>query len=136
MIGGLGGFVLPIAFGAVIDLTGVWTSCFMLLFVGVAVAFTWMHVAVRSMERGVAEPMLRRLPELPEMQEIHEEKHVGVLGPHLIEDRSRHRPTQSVALDPGVADRVCGMDGVVCRRCHASGGRVRVHYGGLVLARG
>jgi NNP family nitrate/nitrite transporter-like MFS transporter len=86
MIGGLGGFVLPIAFGAVIDLTGVWTSCFMLLFVGVAVAFTWMHVAVRSMERGVAEPMLRRLPELPEMQEIHEEKHVGVLGPHLIED--------------------------------------------------
>jgi NNP family nitrate/nitrite transporter-like MFS transporter len=86
MIGGLGGFVLPIAFGAVIDLTGVWTSCFMLLFVGVAVAFTWMHVAVRSMERGVAEPMLRRLPELPEMQEIHEEKHIGVLGPHLIED--------------------------------------------------
>jgi len=86
MIGGLGGFVLPIAFGAVIDLTGVWTSCFMLLFVGVAVAFTWMHVAVRSMERGVAEPMLRRLPELPEMQEIHEEKHVGVLGAHLIED--------------------------------------------------
>ncbi|MDO8534819.1 MAG: MFS transporter [Xanthobacteraceae bacterium] len=86
MIGGLGGFVLPIAFGALTDLTGVWTSCFMLLFVGVAVAFTWMHVAVRSMERGVAEPMLRRLPEFPEMQEIHEEKHVGVLGPHLIED--------------------------------------------------
>ena len=86
MIGGLGGFVLPIAFGALTDLTGVWTSCFMLLFVGVAVAFTWMHVAIRSMERGVAEPMLRLLPELPEMQEIHEEKHVGVLGPHLIED--------------------------------------------------
>src|ERR1039458_9762292 len=86
MIGGLGGFVLPIAFGGLVYLTGVWTSCFLLLFVGVAVAFTWMHVAVRSMERGVAEPMLRRLPELPEMQEIHEEKHVGVLGPHLIED--------------------------------------------------
>ena len=33
MIGGLGGFVLPIAFGALIDLTGIWTSCFMLLFV-------------------------------------------------------------------------------------------------------
>jgi NNP family nitrate/nitrite transporter-like MFS transporter len=86
MIGGLGGFVLPIAFGALTDLTDVWTSCFMLLFAGVAVAFTWMHVAIRSMERGVAEPMLRRLPELPEMLEIHEEKHVGVLGPHLIED--------------------------------------------------
>src|SRR6202162_1991799 len=86
MIGGLGGFVLPIAFGALTDLTDVWASCFMVMFGGVAVAFTWMHVAIRSMERGVAEPMLRRLPELPEMQEIHEEKHVGVLGPHLIED--------------------------------------------------
>ena len=33
MIGGLGGFVLPIAFGALNDLTGLWSSCFMLLFV-------------------------------------------------------------------------------------------------------
>jgi NNP family nitrate/nitrite transporter-like MFS transporter len=32
MIGGLGGFVLPIAFGVLNDLTGIWTSCFMLLF--------------------------------------------------------------------------------------------------------
>jgi NNP family nitrate/nitrite transporter-like MFS transporter len=32
MIGGLGGFVLPIAFGVLLDLTGLWTSCFMLLF--------------------------------------------------------------------------------------------------------
>jgi NNP family nitrate/nitrite transporter-like MFS transporter len=32
MIGGLGGFVLPIAFGMLNDLTGIWTSCFMLLF--------------------------------------------------------------------------------------------------------
>jgi NNP family nitrate/nitrite transporter-like MFS transporter len=45
-----------------------------------------MHLAIRRMERGVAEPQLRRLPELPEMQEIHEPRHVGVLGPHLIED--------------------------------------------------
>ena len=29
---------------------------------------------------------LKKLPELPEMQEIHEPKHVGALGPHLIED--------------------------------------------------
>ncbi len=32
MIGGLGGFVLPIAFGVLNDLTGLWSSCFMLLF--------------------------------------------------------------------------------------------------------
>ena len=86
MIGGLGGFVLPIAFGALNDLTGIWTSCFMLLFVLSVVALVWMHVAIRRMERGVVEPQLRKLPELPEMQEIHRPRHVGVLGPHLIQD--------------------------------------------------
>ena len=86
MIGGLGGFVLPIAFGALNDLTGIWSSCFMLLFVLVGTALLWMHVAIRGMEREVAGSELRKLPELPEMQPIHEPKHVGALGPHLIED--------------------------------------------------
>ena len=69
MIGVLGGFVLPLAFGSLLDLTGVWTSCFVLLFVLVSVAITWMHFAVRQMERAA----MRRgeagqVPELPEMQ--------------------------------------------------------------------
>jgi NNP family nitrate/nitrite transporter-like MFS transporter len=75
MIGGLGGFVLPIAFGALNDLTGVWTSCFMLLFVLVAVALTWMHFAIRVMERAKV-PELGRLPELPELQRVHEARQV------------------------------------------------------------
>jgi len=66
MIGGLGGFVLPIAFGAMNDLLHVWTSCFMLLFALVATALVWMNFAVRRMERARA-PELGRLPELPEM---------------------------------------------------------------------
>jgi len=66
MVGGLGGFVLPIAFGLLNDLTGVWTSCFMLLFLLVAAALTWMHFAIRRMEQQ-ASPQLRDLPELPEM---------------------------------------------------------------------
>ena len=66
MIGGLGGFILPIAFGALNDLTHVWTSCFMLLFVLVASALAWMHLAIRRMERART-PALRELPELPEM---------------------------------------------------------------------
>ncbi|MBB2972891.1 MFS transporter [Mesorhizobium sp. RMAD-H1] len=86
MIGGLGGFVLPIAFGLLNDYTGIWTSCFMLLFVLVAVAFLWMHLAIRRMERGVAAPELAKLPELPEMQEAHGPSQVGKLGAHLIED--------------------------------------------------
>jgi MFS transporter, NNP family, nitrate/nitrite transporter len=51
MIGGLGGFILPIAFGLLNDLTGLWTSCFMLLFVIVAGSLLWMHLAIRKMER-------------------------------------------------------------------------------------
>jgi NNP family nitrate/nitrite transporter-like MFS transporter len=70
MIGGLGGFVLPIAFGLLNDITGVWTSCFMLLFVLVAGALTWMHLAIGRMERAGA-PQLRALPELPEMAGLH-----------------------------------------------------------------
>lgn len=51
MIGGLGGFVLPIAFGVLNDLTGLWPSCFMLLFLLAIVSMVWMHFAIRRMER-------------------------------------------------------------------------------------
>jgi MFS transporter, NNP family, nitrate/nitrite transporter len=51
MIGGLGGFILPIAFGALNDLTGIWSSCFVLLFLLATGCLVWMHVAVRRMER-------------------------------------------------------------------------------------
>ena len=72
MIGGLGGFVLPIVFGALLDATGVYTSCFVLLFPLVAVALGWMHLSVRAMERAAHGTALDRLPELPEMEEIHQ----------------------------------------------------------------
>ena len=71
MIGGLGGFVLPIAFGALLDLTGIYTSCFALLFLLVAIALTWMHLSIRAMERAAHGDALDRLPQLPEMQDIH-----------------------------------------------------------------
>ena len=51
LIGGIGGFVLPIAFGMLNDLTGIWTSCFMLLFALVAIALAWMHFAIQRLER-------------------------------------------------------------------------------------
>lgn len=51
MVGGLGGFILPIAFGLLKDLTGLWSSCFMLLFLIVAVAMVWMHFSIRQMQR-------------------------------------------------------------------------------------
>ncbi|MGD9965762.1 MAG: nitrate/nitrite transporter [Hyphomonadaceae bacterium] len=71
MIGGLGGFVLPIAFGVMNDLTGVWTSCFMLLFLVVTASLVWMHFAIRQMERDAVGKSLEALPQFPEMQPIH-----------------------------------------------------------------
>jgi len=65
MMGGLGGFFLPIAFGALNDLTGVWTSCFMLLFGIVAVSLIWMHAAIRKAEKA-------RIPELREQRYLPE----------------------------------------------------------------
>ena len=82
LVGGLGGFVLPIAFGMLNDLTGVWQSCFWLLFLIVAVALVWMHVSILRMEREAAEQGEARLdlPELPEMQPIHTPAQKGALS--------------------------------------------------------
>lgn len=51
MVGGLGGFFLPLTFGMLNDVIGVWQSTFMLLFLIVAVALSWMHYAIRRAER-------------------------------------------------------------------------------------
>ncbi len=82
LVGGLGGFAMPIAFGALNDLTGIWQSCFWLLFALVSTALVWMHVTVQQMERtaqaaGVA---ASTLPELPEMQPIHGPAQQGALA--------------------------------------------------------
>ena len=68
LIGGLGGFVLPIAFWIMNDLIGVWTACFMLLFVLVAIALTWMHFTILRVERKQL-PELRGPKYLPELGE-------------------------------------------------------------------
>ncbi|MCP8939561.1 MFS transporter [Alsobacter sp. SYSU M60028] len=84
LVGGLGGFVLPIAFGVLNDLTGVWQSCFWLLFAIALVSLTWMHFAIRQMEREALEAGVPagKLPELPEMQPIHGKAQEGVLAAH------------------------------------------------------
>ena len=83
LIGGLGGFFLPIAFGVMLDLTGVWTSSFMLLFGLVSGALLWMHFSIRNMERAASPEDLDLLPQLPEMQPIHMKKHSKALSPVL-----------------------------------------------------
>jgi NNP family nitrate/nitrite transporter-like MFS transporter len=87
MIGGLGGFVLPIAFGILIDLTGVWTSSFMLMFVIVLVSLVWMHVAIRRME-------VRKYPELAEEKYLSDvpEAQVPTSGQHQTQRGSGYAP--------------------------------------------
>jgi NNP family nitrate/nitrite transporter-like MFS transporter len=53
LAGGLGGFLLPIMFGALVDLTGIRSSCFMLMYGVVWVSLTWMYFTeVRRTEIG------------------------------------------------------------------------------------
>ncbi|HFL8824140.1 MAG TPA: nitrate/nitrite transporter [Candidatus Azoamicus sp. OHIO1] len=52
LIGGLGGFCLPITFGYMNDHIGVWTSCFMVLFLITFVSLIWMHFSIVSMEKS------------------------------------------------------------------------------------
>ncbi|PKL97771.1 MAG: MFS transporter, partial [Gammaproteobacteria bacterium HGW-Gammaproteobacteria-7] len=60
LAGGLGGFVMPIMFGALVDLTGIRSSAFMLMFGVVWVSLMWMYWSeVRPMD---AERKLKRVP--------------------------------------------------------------------------
>jgi NNP family nitrate/nitrite transporter-like MFS transporter len=56
LAGGLGGFVLPILFGALVDITGVRSSCFMLLYGTVCVSLVWMHFSFRAHATGKQVP--------------------------------------------------------------------------------
>lgn len=47
LVGGLGGFILPIMFGALLDLTGIYSSAFMLLYGTVCVSLVSMHFSFR-----------------------------------------------------------------------------------------
>ncbi|MGV8893247.1 MAG: MFS transporter [Burkholderiaceae bacterium] len=50
LAGGLGGFFLPIMFGALVDLTGVRSSAFMLLYGTVSVSLVWMHFSFKPQQ--------------------------------------------------------------------------------------
>lgn len=58
LVGGLGGFLLPIMFGALVDLTGIRSSSFMLLFGIIFVSLSWMYLT----EVRHPSPKERRLP--------------------------------------------------------------------------
>ncbi len=51
VIGGLGGFVCPIIFGYLLEGTGLWTSCWMFMWVISVICLFWMHNVIQIMER-------------------------------------------------------------------------------------
>ncbi|WP_255991755.1 MFS transporter [Chitinolyticbacter albus] len=60
LAGGLGGFLLPVLFGFALDLTGIRSSAFMLLYGTVCVSLVWMHFSFRGERVVPAQPELAR----------------------------------------------------------------------------
>ena len=54
LAGGLGGFILPILFGVLLDLTGIRSSAFMLLYGTVCVSLIFMHFSFRPESAAIA----------------------------------------------------------------------------------
>ncbi len=51
VIGGLGGFFCPILFGYLLEGTGLWTSCWMFMWIISVICLFWMHNVIRKMAR-------------------------------------------------------------------------------------
>jgi len=64
VLGGLGGFVCPVIFGYLLRASGLWTTCWMFLFVLVAICLLWMHLVVRKMMRSEVPHLMRQI-EMP-----------------------------------------------------------------------
>ena len=63
VLGGLGGFVCPIIFGYLLELTGLWTSCWMFMFLVSVVCLVWMHLVVQRMIARQQPELVRRFEE-------------------------------------------------------------------------
>ena len=61
VIGGLGGFLCPMLFGALLQRTGLWTTCWMFFGVLSLVCLAWMHAVIQRMQREAAPGVARRI---------------------------------------------------------------------------
>jgi len=65
VLGGLGGFVCPILFGYFLQYTGLWTSCWMFLFLLAVACLVWLHLVVRSLMRERAPALAEQIDARP-----------------------------------------------------------------------
>ena len=82
VIGGLGGFFCPILFGYLLRGTGLWTTCWVFLFLLSVGSFAWMHIVVRRMTR-------ERAPEVAERMETGGSSAPQALGPNPVPSEVR-----------------------------------------------
>ncbi len=61
VLGGLGGFVCPIIFGYLLEGTGLWTSCWMFMFLLSAVCLIWMHRVIQKMMRQEQPELMKQM---------------------------------------------------------------------------
>ena len=61
VIGGIGGFICPMLFGALLQRTGLWTTCWMFFAALALVCLGWMHTVVQRMQRDAAPSVARRI---------------------------------------------------------------------------
>lgn len=61
VLGGLGGFICPVIFGYLLQMTGLWTSCWMFFAVLVAICLVWMHLVIQRMMRAAVPDLQRRI---------------------------------------------------------------------------
>jgi NNP family nitrate/nitrite transporter-like MFS transporter len=61
VLGGLGGFFCPIIFGYLLEGTGIWTSCWMFIFLLSLACLIWMHRVVERMMHKKHPNLMRRI---------------------------------------------------------------------------
>jgi NNP family nitrate/nitrite transporter-like MFS transporter len=143
LIGGLGGFVLPIMFGVAADAVGVRSSCFMLMFLLVVVTMIWTWVA----EKNEREEILERHADAAPNWRGRTDRAGYRAGICWIDwrpddetfwqsDRPAHRQPQSVAVDARSAAGLRRVGGVERDRGRTAARRLPVHPKSVVLAGG
>lgn len=65
VLGGLGGFFFPIVFGFILDRTGLWTTCWMVLALLAAICLVWMHRVIQQMMHEQTPELMRRMEGSP-----------------------------------------------------------------------
>jgi NNP family nitrate/nitrite transporter-like MFS transporter len=61
VLGGLGGFFCPIVFGYLLKSTGLWTSCWMMMFLLSLICLWWMHTVITRMMRAKSPESAQRI---------------------------------------------------------------------------